>query len=211
MSTYETPIPGAAQYGQQQAAAQQAYQNALARIGQQRGDLLRQYGYEGTFDASGNLSGLRVSANAPYGAYQQMARGQAQESNQAQDSLVDRGIQGGFANQMTGQLDQAHGQAKAQMGQDLERGVTDLLDNQRQAGTDYQNTIAELQHNAAQEAINNQQFDQGDYSGLDYGDAGPNYKEQAVQQAMNHFVGGGRAKARAKPARRQRQQRRRGH
>src|SRR2546423_10576360 len=89
LKPYATPVPDAATLATLNANAKLAFDNAMKKVGSQRGDLLRQYGY--TQDADGNLG---VDANNPYGHYQQMLRGEADESDAG--DIAAR--QTGFAN-----------------------------------------------------------------------------------------------------------------
>src|SRR5688572_18452425 len=99
MAVFDSPVPGVAQYGQAANAAKLAYDNALIKIGKKRSDLLQQHGYAGQFDAKGNVSGLKVDAQNPYGLYQMNRRSHALGAEQAQNAVQSRGIAGGLARQ----------------------------------------------------------------------------------------------------------------
>lgn len=86
-----TPPPGAAPptppneglYGQYQAQAVQAYQQAQAAIAEKRAGIYRGYG----FNADGSVDGLNAT-----GGYQVMKHNQALELQGAENSALDRGL-----------------------------------------------------------------------------------------------------------------------
>ena len=152
-------IPGAAQYLQDNLNAKQAYQNALAKINQQRQNTLLQYGYQGTVDPkTGVISKVGVNPNAPYGLYQQMLRGGAQQGYQQQWGLQDRGVAGGLANQVNRTLGYQFGQDSAKLGQDLSGQLFSLQDQQDQAKYQYDQTLAMEEAMAAMNATNNSDY-----------------------------------------------------
>lgn len=179
MAIYTTPIPGAGGPGGYAGAANTAklaYDQAVTQIGQKRSDLLRQYGYKASFDpTSGQMSGLSVDAGNPFGSLQSMLRNQSQQDDQAVWGAQDRGLHGGLANQAASNLKYQHGYESSQLGQGLVGGVNSLTNEFTNAGTNYNNALYQAQQYAAQNAIDNGQFNQADYSGLDavpYGDNG---------------------------------------
>lgn len=176
---YATPVPDAHILGELNAASKRAYDNALAKIGRSRGDLLREYGYEGDVGNDGTISNLRVSANNPFGLYQQMLRSQALESDSADEGQANRGFSrgSGLIQNLMGQLEFGHQAAGAKLGEDLGRGIADLLEAQRSAKVDYDNDLPQNELTATRSAIDNQQFNPADYSGIPnvaYGDQSVN-------------------------------------
>ena len=152
-------IPGAAQYLQDNLNAKQAYQNALAKINQQRQNTLLQYGYQGSVDPkTGVISKVGINANAPYGLYQQMLRGGAQQGYQQQWGLQDRGLVGGLANQVNRQLGYQFGQDSAKLGQDLSGQLFNLQDQQDAAKYQYDQTLAQEEALAAMQASANNDY-----------------------------------------------------
>jgi hypothetical protein len=172
MSVYSTPIPGVAQQGMAANAAKLAYDRALAKIGQKRGDLLRQHGYTGQFDDKGNITNLGVDAQNPYGLYQQNRRAHALAGEQARSQAQSRGLSGGLARQFESRQRYDWGFDDAQQGQQLTRGISSLIGEQDEAYGQYNNALWQEQLELARQAILNQRFNQADYSGLDYPDYG---------------------------------------
>lgn len=128
---YSTPIPGVALYGQAAAAAQKAYAQALAQLNQNRGSLLRSYGYLGDIDSkTGTVKNVRVDPHNPYGQFQQLLRNSALASEAAVDDAVGRGIHGGLAHQAESQVQYEHGMQSAQLGQALTDSLSQLQQEQ---------------------------------------------------------------------------------
>lgn len=171
-SPYDTNIPGAFGangYADQSLAANTAYKNALARINQKRLSTLRGAGYLGDIDPnSGVLSNLRVDGQNAYGGLQQMLRSQAGDFRSAQDSAEARGVFGGLAHKADTELKYQHGGQAAQFGSDLAGSLGDLQDQQDQAAYSRDGSLASAEQAAAESAIEQQQFNPGDYSNLTY-------------------------------------------
>lgn len=169
---FAAPIPGMAGdngYAQTNLDATKAYQNTLARLNQQRLATLQQYGYKGSVDpTTGTLSNIGVDPNNPYGNLQQMLRGNAQQDQQAQFQAQERGLNGGLAHQMVTSLKYGHGQASAQLGTALQDALSGYQDQQGQAAYQRDAALYAAEQQAAQNAILNGLFSQGDMSGLDY-------------------------------------------
>lgn len=121
---YTIPTPAAPQggtmpflgpYAQNQAAAEEAYQNAQANLAAQRGSMLLNYGYKQT--ANG---GIAPDMSNPYGQYQQTLLANEQGSQNAMQSMANRGFQGpGFATQAQDMAQLAAGARSFQMAQGL--------------------------------------------------------------------------------------------
>lgn len=161
-NTYGTNIPNSPQYTQAALLAKTAYQNALARINQRRGSLLRQYGYTGEFDpTTGVLKGMKVDAHNPYGLYQQMLRSNAIAGDQGRENLADRGIavNSGLGGQMEDNLKWDFGRDSSQLGQSLNDAITGFQDEQTQAKFDMDSALYEAQLAAARDAIDSGNFD----------------------------------------------------
>lgn len=154
MSTYDTPIPGADVYAQAELAAKTGYQNAVARLNQQRQDTLQQYGYLGDVDPNaGTISNLRVDPNNPYGQYQQLLRSSALEAQKAHDDAVGRGLGGGLANQGETQSKYDFGQGSFTLGTNLQNALHGYDSTQTQAQTDENNSIMQAKLSALQAAL----------------------------------------------------------
>jgi hypothetical protein len=89
------PLQGV--YKEQQALAQRAYEQAIASLGQQQGQLLRDFGYIGDVDQNtGVVSNLRMDSNNPFGAMQQAGRQQHFEARNARNDARERGLSSRF-------------------------------------------------------------------------------------------------------------------
>lgn len=163
MSTYTTPVPGGAGYAQASLLAKNAWDVARTRIQQQRGNLLRQYGYNQGADGS-----LSVDANNPYGKYQQMLHGQATESDQAGNQARGAGWGGssGMIGRVLENLRYNQGGQQADLGMALQGGMSDLAGQDQSAETDYNNALYEAELQAARDAVDKGNYSPGDYSDL---------------------------------------------
>lgn len=151
------------------AQAKTAYQNALARIANQRTGFLQQSG----LDAEGH-----ALANAPYGAYQQMLGGLAQQGDAIDAANAASGFSGGGLSRQA--LTAARKQAGAtayDFGTQFQKGLASFADAEAEAGRDYNDSLAAKMAEITQQAIQDQAFTPADYSGLGYepyGDGSPN-------------------------------------
>lgn len=180
MSVYDTNVPGAfgaGGYADASLAANTAYKNALARINQKRSGTLRQYGYQGDIDpTTGVLQNVRVDANNPYGGLQSMLRQHAHDFQQADYAAEERGLHGGLAHKQYSDLAHDHGAQSAQFGQGFVDAFGQLQDDQNSAAYDRDKAMYDAELEQARLAIEQQAFDPGDYTGLDY----PAYGEDPV-------------------------------
>ena len=170
-----SPIPLAGgDYASAAALAGNAYQNALAQINSQRQSALQQYGYQGTIDpTTGTLTNMQVDPNNPYGQYQQMLAAGASNLSGVQASDMARGLGavsgdrgGGLAAQGLTAAHQAFGADSANLGQSLMSTLGDLQGQQTNAQDTMNNALWQAELDAAQNAIQNQQFDTADMSGV---------------------------------------------
>jgi hypothetical protein len=173
MATYDTPIPGVAAYSQTALLAKKAYQEALARINQQRSGTLRTHGYRGDIDPeTGVLSNVSVDPNNPYGALQETLGMNADEAQAGEDEMTARGISGGLARQQESRLQHGFGRRKAQLGTGLLSLLGGLQDNQNQAKYAHDSALYEAELEAARNAISNNEFNPAAVTGESpgYGD-----------------------------------------
>lgn len=164
-------IPGASVYGQSVALAKRAYQQALARINQQRSSTLRNYGYQADVDAdTGTYKNLRVDPGNQYGLYQKMLRDHALRGEQAKDIAISRGLSmsGGLGAQYETQLRRDFGDESSQLGQTLSQLLFQLQDQHSQAKWDYDSALWQAQLEAARGAVESGDFSD---SGYDWGSA----------------------------------------
>jgi hypothetical protein len=159
----DSPIPGVATYGMATNAAKLAYNNALAKIGNQRSTLLRQYGYNGQFDNQGHMTGLSVDSGNPAGLYQQQRYSHAQQLEGAKNDALNRGLSGGLARQNQHDLRYGFGVDNAQLGTGLTSGINDLTTQQGEAFNTYNQSLYEAEYRALQDAINQQLYNTAAY------------------------------------------------
>ncbi len=139
---YDGPLPGAGQFGLYQATLEKAFTDAKTQIAGQRNSFLTQQGI-GSLNADGSF---KINANAPGGAYQQMATG-----NALQRSADDAGIAGeGFAG--GGILNQQHEAGQAAYSQNAANWA--------------QGAVSNLNSFNQQDVDNTSQYGQAVYSGL---------------------------------------------
>lgn len=129
-------IPGAAIYAQIAAQAKLAYQNALARLNQQRGSFLRSAGYSASIDPNtGVITNLGVDVHNPFGQYQTIRQSHAQQDMAAQMAAEDRGLStaGGLGKQLQHMARAGFGQDDLQFGQGMQDQLLNFQDQQDQA------------------------------------------------------------------------------
>lgn len=155
------------------ADAQDAYKRALIRFNAQRGGLLRQYGYAGDIDpTTGMVKNLRVDAGNSYGLLQQLLHNQALEDTSAENAAQERGLVGGLAHQAEGELRYQHHGQSSDLANTLLGNLGDLNSQQLDAKHTLDMALYQLQHQAAQEAINNGEFNPADLTDLTDGSGG---------------------------------------
>ena len=154
MSATAYDFPGADVYQQEQLAANTAYQNAVAKLNQQRTSTLNSYGYLGQIDpSSGAISNIRVDPNNPYGQYQTLLRSSAQQSEQAHEAAVGRGLSGGLANQGDRAAQQQYGAGAYQLGTNLQNALSGYDTNQIDAANQRDQAVTSAQQQAASAAL----------------------------------------------------------
>jgi hypothetical protein len=158
--------------GQQYAAAEQAYQQALARYNNQRQGLLTNYGYAGSIDPkTGLVTKVHVDNTNTTGQYQQLLHNQYGEDENALYGMEDRGIFGGLANQAQSGLRFQHEGQDSSLMNALLGNLSDIDSQQLTAKQQLDQELWQLQEQAALDAIQ-----QGDYNpgGDGSGDSGGN-------------------------------------
>ena len=181
--SYSTPIPGVPQYGQAALAAKTAYQNALARLNQQRGSTLRQYGFQGDIDQeTGVVKNVRTDPSNQYGQFQQLNRSQAQRDEQARWAGVERGLGagGGLAAQLRNDVRYDFGREDSELGQGLTESLAGFQDQQNQAAYSRDQALYQAELEAARMAIQEQMFNPANMSGLEY----PAYGESPLRDPL---------------------------
>lgn len=171
-----SPIPGVSGYEGADALAMNAYNNALARINQQRMSTLQQFGYTGQIDpTTGTITGIAVNPNNPYGNLQMMLRNAALQAQSDQQAAQERGLRGGLANQAISADKFDFGNQSQQLGTDLENQLSDLQGQQSDAAYTRDSALWNAEQQAAEGAINNGQYDTPSYADVpipDYGNTG---------------------------------------
>lgn len=165
--TYYAPPPGSTQSAEDYTAANQAYQQALARFNQQRTGLLQQYGYKGTVDPStGLMTNVGVDTGNVNGNLQQLLGQQDQEDQQAEYGMEDRGIVGGLANQAQTNLRAGHSAQTSGLAQTLLGSLSGLNDQQVTAKQTLDQALWQSQQGATQQAIDAGEYNPADLSAL---------------------------------------------
>lgn len=172
-----TLVPDAGVLAMGQAAATQAYQQALAKLNLQRSQTLNQAGYTATFDPnSGAYSNLSIDPHNPYGQVEQLFNTHALNLQNAQNAMEDRGIRGGLAHQAdTSAENQAHAET-SNFASGLMNTLTGYEGAQGDAATQYQNSLYQAELAAIQAAIAGGNFNPTDYGNINppgYGDSTP--------------------------------------
>lgn len=191
-------LPLIGPYQQQQAMAQQAYEQALSNISTKRAQTMQQYGYMPT--AGG---GMAVDPSNPFGQYQQTALGNANEAEQVQNAQVARGFAGpGLGHQAENSAHLAEQGRMASLAQALAGNLGDLSQQGQQAQFDLSNASTQNQLQSVEYAIQNHLFANGapmlDQSTVDqriqqmakawaqhWGASGKNVKGKTFQQMLD--------------------------
>jgi hypothetical protein len=129
--------------------AKTAYQKALAKIATQRTGFQTGYGL--------GPDGQPL-ANAPYGQYQQMMGGMAQQAEQSDALLSARGLQGGISRQAQEAVQRQNRQTTYDFGQNYQAGLTAFSDAEQEAGTGYNQGLFEKMSEITQRAIQDRMF-----------------------------------------------------
>lgn len=166
-SPYYAPPSGSVQSAEDYTAANQAYQQALARFNQQRTGLLQQYGYKGTVDpTTGMMTNVGVDTGNVNGQLQQLLGQQDQEDQNAEYSMEDRGIVGGLANQAQTALRAGHSAQSSGLAQTLLSGLSGLDDQQLTSQETLNAALWQAQHGATTDAIGTGDYNPADLSSL---------------------------------------------
>lgn len=170
-----SPIPlGTGDYATAAATANQAYQNALASINGQRQQALGSFGYTGTIDpATGQITNMAVDPNNPYGQYQQLLSQGASDQQGVQAADAARGIGsatgargGGLAAQGLTAAKLNFGGQSAALGENLMSTLSGLTSQQQDASDTMNNALWQAELASAQGAIQGQNFDPADMTGI---------------------------------------------
>jgi|SRR5579884_449168 len=159
------PIPGMDTYAGADINATNAYNNALARINQNRLSTMRQFGYTGTVDpTSGVITNMAVDPNNQYGNLQQLLRNSALQAQQDQFAAQDRGLHGGLANQAVSNDKYAFGLGSQQLGTQLTDALSSLQDQQDSAAYTRDAALQDAENQATLAAIAAGNFNTADFS-----------------------------------------------
>lgn len=164
-TTNENPYLG--EYEAYSAQATSAYQTALARITQQRGNYLQGYG----LDASGT-----PVADNPFGAYQQFMGGAAQSAEESDAAGRGFGFTGGLSQQAQKKAADMIAQQSSQFGTQFQQGLGQLSEAEQDAGSSYNEDLYNKMLEISQRAAQDRAFNPPDYSGINYepyGDQSP--------------------------------------
>lgn len=133
-------IPNAALIGQGLAFAKKAYEQALAKITNQRQTVSRGAGF--TFDVdpeTGVMRSMRVDPQSQYGGFQMLNRQQAARDEDARAAAMERGLGsgGGLAAQMRSNVRFQSGQEDANFSSSLTDTISQLALQQQEAKNAY--------------------------------------------------------------------------
>ena len=150
-------VPYLGPYKQQQALAQQAYEQALSQIASKKAQTLQQYGYMPT--ANG---GMAVDPSNPFGQYQQTLMTNQQEADMLEQSARSHGFMGaGLGHQGVNAGKTAEQGRLFQMGQGLASALADLNNQGQAAQFDLSNQNLLAQLNSIQYAQDHNLFTTG--------------------------------------------------
>jgi len=135
----------------------------MNKINMQRGTLLNQYGYTQGTDGS-----VSVDPANQFGKFQQMMRSEAGANDQARFAQRASGFGGssGYLQHAMALLGQKNAAEHGQLGSDLQSSLNDLTGQGLDAQDTLNNSLANAQLTQAQLAIQNQQFNPADLSGV---------------------------------------------
>jgi hypothetical protein len=156
-ATNENPYLG--EYEAYSAQATSAYQTALARITQQRGNYLQGYG----LDEHGN-----PVADNPFGAYQQFMGGAAQSAEQSDAAGRGFGFTGGLSQQAQKKAADMIAQQAGQFGTQFQQGIGQFSEAEQDAGSSYNENLYNKMLEITQRAAQDRAFNPPDYSGINY-------------------------------------------
>lgn len=160
-------IPDAGVYGTETAAAQNAYNNALAQAAAQRNALYSQYGL--------NQQGA-VDVNNPEGQYQQMLGAQGSQFQADQQDAAARGLRGpGLGNQQLSADRNAANASDFQFQNQVAQAGTDYSQAQQNALSQMQNADSTAYQDAINTALQNMltQMQAGNYTAPGSNDSSP--------------------------------------
>jgi hypothetical protein len=170
-----SPIPlDTGDYATAAATANAAYQSALSSINGQRQQALQSFGYQGQIDpTTGQLTNMQVDPHNPYGQYQQMLSQGATDQAGVRAGAMSRGLGavtgargGGLAAQDLANAKLAFGGQSAALGENLMSTLGNLSSQQQDAQTTENNALWNAELASAQNAIQQQQFNPADFSGI---------------------------------------------
>lgn len=166
MATYTGPTPGSGQYGLLQAQADAAYQEALGATQQQRSQFLQGQGLAGEYGADGSYTGFHIQANDPFGAYQQMESGNAQQGAADDAAIGAVGFKGGLATQMHEAAQKGYSANAANWAMNNLNQLGAFAQQDVQSTKTHGDTLYSDLLNSIQTAIANGTYNPADYTGI---------------------------------------------
>lgn len=193
-------VPYIGPYAQQQALAQQAYENATAQLAAKRSQTLQQYGYMPTADGS-----IAVDPSNPFGQYQQTLLGNQTEADNIENSSHARGFMGAGLGHQAENAGKTAEQARLfNMSQALASSLANLSSQGQQAQYDLSNAniadqLASIQYAQqnhlfangkpmlSQAEVNQRVRQMAKAFAQRFGATGKNKKGETFQQRLNDF------------------------
>jgi len=164
VSSYVTgPIPNPGVYGEYEALALKAWNEAKSALRAQQAQIWQQYGFKGEFDPNtGATKNVGLDVQNPYGEYQQMLGRQGMDLDAAEEHAQERGLGGsGLGAQGVSRARAAHGGQHLDFGRRFSSASGDIQHQWQRAGFSYTQALLEAQRAAIQDAINNRAFNEG--------------------------------------------------
>lgn len=164
----DSVIPGLGTYGMQQAAAEKAYEMALAQLGQGQQDVLQQFGFQADVNPNTlELSNVREDPTSVYGVLPMLRRQAAQGLQSAEDFEATRNIgRHGLAQRSEDELQYQAGAQQASAFADFRNAMQDIQSGRIQASGALQDANMEILMNAVNNAINQNMFNPADMTSL---------------------------------------------
>lgn len=154
-------IPLTGVYKEQQAQAQQAYNDALASINQKQGETMRTYGYTGDFDPlTGAVTNQQFDASNPYGLIQQSMNQFNTGDRQLKEDAYARGLSGesGLGSQDRGLLQDAFAGQQVEMGRGYLSQLQGVNQDRMSAKSQLAESMLQAQMNSINASIQNQLY-----------------------------------------------------
>lgn len=138
----DKPLPFDAQYDSEIGAAAKTRDTTLAGIGRERTDALATYGYTGTFDSQGNLTGRAFDPNNPFSRAALLKRSYEQGSRGNTNRMAARGqLNSGAFQNLKNATDFNYQQGEDANLRSFNSLIGSLIGRQQQANSTYDTSV----------------------------------------------------------------------